>query len=143
MTKHQTPEGESKSEILRGLTQLGVLHFRMNAGSNSKFMRGQKPGTADVLAAPQMSMTGTIASYRKPIFLWIEVKPKGWKEPKTLTATLKAQARFKEDVEARGHYHVRARSLADVLAKLHELGCTSSEDNPVLSKTDRSVWEIR
>ena len=155
MTKTLTGEAAVKRAITDLLDAERIPYWPMNAGDRfgtykgkTWRIRGQQPGTADLLAAPRAipdcasmfgDKDGCLPGNRRlwicnacsvpqpplPNFLWIECKrPKGGLQSE-------AQREFERFVTEQGHIYVLATSSDDVLAKLRELGCTSSEDNPV------------
>ena len=123
--------------VLRAVTDLlsaeHIWWCRMNSGmtvltdqrGKRRVIAGHRPGTADVLAAPRgtMSCSNGAEIPTDPIFLWIECKSATGKQSP-------AQVEFQREVEAQGHLYMIARSSDDVLAKLRELGCTSTESHP-------------
>lgn len=130
-----TPEGYVKKAVCDLLDAERILYWRMNAGATvltgaggkKRMIRGHGAGTADILAAPLVPSVLTLRkekSFPKPVFLWIEVKSDTGKQSPV-------QRSFQRLVEAQGHIYIIARSSDDVLAKLRELGCTSTESHPI------------
>ena len=92
------------------LTAERIFWLRMNSGTFSgeykgkkRFIKGQEPGTADLLCSP------LIGGF--PVWLWLEVKPEGKQQTEV-------QAAFQKRVEELGHYYLLVRDPFQVVSWL-------------------------
>ena len=104
---------EITGPLIKELNQTGGLAMRMNSGIA---MRGKfrihlhEKGTADILFFPRPRNCPYL-----PNPVWIETKqPEGHTNPEQV----KAQAEFRERVEALGHSYIRATTIEEGLEVL-------------------------
>jgi hypothetical protein len=104
---------EITGPLIKALNQTWGLAMRMNSGiaMRGKFrIRLHDKGTADILFFPRR---GEYILSARPV--WIETKqPKGHTNPEQV----KAQAEFRERVEALGHRYIRATTIEEGLQVL-------------------------
>ena len=100
---------EITGPLIKALNQTGGWAERMNSGKAKRgkyFIMLHGEGTADILFFPRLRSGAATCP------IWIETKqPKGHTNPEQV----KAQAAFKEKVEALGHRYIRVVSVAEGL----------------------------
>lgn len=119
MEKPKRSEAQILTSVLALLKARGIFAMRMNAGDRFGFykgkkwrIRGQPPGTADILSIPYIG-TG---KFRHPGFLpvWLECKREGGKQSVD-------QIVFQKMVETYGHQYFVVTSAEQVNRILENL----------------------
>ena len=119
MSKATISEAMIQASILQYLAARHIFAMRMNSGTQIVNDNGHKraihmhePGTADILAFPQVEVEGYCGVMHDEIKpFWIEVKSATGKQTPV-------QKSFQRQVEDEGHKYIIARSIEDVEAAL-------------------------
>jgi hypothetical protein len=119
MSKTTASEAQISRSIMDYLAARHVFAVRMNSGTqvltsggNRRAIHMNAPGTADILAFPQIRIFSKVSNgVITPLPVWIEVKSATGKQSEL-------QKSFQLQVEAEGHKYVLARSISDVEAAL-------------------------